>query len=223
MMGDNADIVRRLKATLPAGWFPDVTPILDAILSGIASAWSWLYALLQYVKTQSRIATATGIWLDIVAQDFFGDRIGRLGRSDSDFRFRIQRELVRERGTRAAVSSILGDLTNREPTIFEPTNASDTGGWGTAAAPHTGLAYGNAGGWGSLSLPFQCFVTAYRPLSGGISLVGGWSTPAGGYGGGSLEYADLALMTPTVSDSEIFAAVASVMPAAATAWVRISN
>jgi hypothetical protein len=29
-------------------------------------------------------------------------------------------------------------------------------------------AYGTAGGYGNLSLPFQLFVTAYRQLSGGI-------------------------------------------------------
>lgn len=223
MTGDNQDIVIRLKATLPVGWFPDTTPILDAILSGVANAWSWLYTLLSFVTAQTRIATATDIWLDIIAQDFFGTRITRSGRADSDFRRRIQRELVRDRGTRAAIVSVLDDLTGREPVLFEPASPSDTGGWGGAKAPQAGLSYGSAGGWGNLSLPFQCFVTAFRPLSEGIGLVGGWSTSAGGYGCGALEYADLSLMSPAISDSDIFAAVASVMPAAAIAWTRISN
>lgn len=223
MTGDNQDIVARLKATLPVGWFPDSTPVLDAILAGVASAWSSLYALLRYAMAQTRIATATDIWLDIIAQDLFGARIARSGRSDTDFRRRIQRELMRDRGTRATIMSVLDDLTGREPVVFEPANPSDTGGWGTTGALHTGLSYGNAGGWGSLSLPFQCFVTAYRPLTEGIAFVGGWATSAGGYGFGSLEYADLSLMAPVVGDSEIFAAVASVMPTAAIAWTRISS
>lgn len=223
MTGDNQDILARLKATLPAGWFPDSTPVLDAILSGLASAWSWSYGLLCYVGTQTRIATATDIWLDIIALDFFGSRIARSGRLDADFRRRIQQEVMRERGTRAAIVSVLEDLTGREPVVSEPANPADTGGWGSFGTLHTGLSYGVAGGWGSLALPFQCFVTAYRPLNEGIALVGGWSMSAGGYGCGSLEYADLALMAPIVSDSEIFAAVASVMPTATIAWTRISN
>lgn len=223
MTGDIQDIVARLKATLPAGWFPDSTPVLDAILSGLGSAWSWIYGFLCYVTAQTRLATATDIWLDIAAQDFFGSRITRSGRVDADFRTRIQQEIMRERGTRAAIASVLEDLTGREPVIFEPANTSDTGGWGSVAALDTGLSFGAAGGWGSLSLPFQCFVTAYRPLSEGIAQVGGWSASAGGYGCGALEYADLALMAPMISDSEIFAAAASVVPTATIAWTRISN
>lgn len=223
MTGDNQDIILRLKATLPAGWFPDTTPVLDAILSGLASGWSWLYALLRYVTVQTRIATASDIWLDIVALDFFGSRITRSGRDDSDFRLRIQHELLRDRGTRAAIVSVLVDLTGREPVIFEPANPSDAGGWGGIGGLQSCLGYGSAGGWGCLSLPFQCFVTAYRPLSGGIGLVGGWSTSAGGYGCGYLEYANLSFIAPAISDSEIFAAVASVMPTAAIAWTRIGN
>lgn len=223
MIGDNQDIVARLKATLPVGWFPDSTPVLDAIFSGLASAWSWLYALLRYAMAQTRIATATDIWLDIIAQDFFGTRITRSGWSDVNFRLRIQHELLRDRGTRAAIVSVLDDLTGREPMVFEPANPSDTGGWGGAGSLHTGFSYGIAGGWGSLSLPFQCFVTAYRPLSQGIAFVGGWTTSAGGYGSGALEYADLSLMAPIIGDPEIFAAVAYVMPAAAVAWMRISS
>ena len=43
-------MLARLKAVLPLRWFPDATPILDALITGLASTWSTLYAMLAYVK-----------------------------------------------------------------------------------------------------------------------------------------------------------------------------
>lgn len=223
MMGDQQDIVDRIKATLPSGWFPDGTPVLDALLGGLASAWSWSYGLLQYVATQARLSTASDIWLDVAAQDFFGSRVVRAGQSDSVFSSRLRIEILRARGTRASLSSVLTDLTGRQPSIFEPARPSDTGSWGGGGSFITGLAYGCTGGWGSLTLPFQCFLTAYRPSGSGIAAIAGWSTPAGGYGGGVIEYGDLSMVGVTVTDADIFSATASVMPVAAVAWTRISN
>ena len=36
--GDQSDFTARIKALLPNGWFRDATPVLDAILSGISTA-----------------------------------------------------------------------------------------------------------------------------------------------------------------------------------------
>ncbi|MBV8399017.1 MAG: hypothetical protein JOZ17_09790 [Acetobacteraceae bacterium] len=223
MVGDQSDILARLKAVLPAGWFSDATPVLDAILSGPAWGWSWVYNALQYVKSQTRIATATGVWLDVAAVDFFGARIVRKGRSDATFSAYIRREVLRDRGTRAAVAAILTDLTGRPPAIFEPSRPADTGAWGGQGQGTMGLGYGAAGGWGSLSLPFQAFVTAYRPRRSGIAQVTGWCAIGGGYRTGSIEYASLAMTQGPVTDADIYASVASVMPVAAIAWTRISN
>ncbi|MGA9865700.1 MAG: hypothetical protein WBQ75_04590 [Acetobacteraceae bacterium] len=223
MLGGQQDIVDRIKVTLPSGWFPDSTPVLDALLGGLAAAWSWSYGLLQYVGTQTRLATTSDVWLDIAAQDFLGDRITRAGQSDSVFGSRLRAEILRSRGTRASLSSVLSDLTGRQPSIFEPTRPSDTGSWGGGGSFITGLAYGRAGGWGSLALPFQCFLTAYRPTGSGIAMIAGWSTPAGGYGVGAIEYGDLSMVGVTVADADIFSATASVMPVATVAWTRISN
>jgi hypothetical protein len=116
MKGDQQDMLSRLWTVLPARWFPDEAPILTGLLSGLASAWSWSYDLLQYVDAQTRIATATDIWLDIIAQDYFGSRVTRrVGQGDDAFRDAIRRELFRERGTRGAVASVLQDLTGRPP------------------------------------------------------------------------------------------------------------
>jgi hypothetical protein len=110
MIGDQQDVLSRLRATLPTRWFPDDAPILTGLLSGLASAWSWVYDLLHYVKAQTRIETATDVWLDIIAQDYFGSRVTRrTGQGDGEFRNRVRRELFRERGTREAIISVLQD------------------------------------------------------------------------------------------------------------------
>ncbi len=224
MIGDPEDIQNRLVAVLPTRWFADQSPVRDAILAGLAAGWSWSYGILQYVRAQSRIASASGIWLDVIARDFFGVQLQRgSGQDDDAFRLRIQRELFRERGTRAAVASVLQDLTGRAPVIFEPARTMDTGGYGSASATVSGLGYGAAGGWGSLLLPFQCFVTAFRPMGSGIALVSGWNSPGGGYCVGAIEYANLSMVQGEVTDEDINAAITSVMPAASIAWTRISS
>lgn len=210
----------RLKAALPTGWFADETPVLDGILSGLSQAWSWVYGFLQYVRSQTRILTATDSWLDIIALDFFGARVARaVGQSDSAFRARIIRELQREKGTRAALMTTLSDLTGRSPVIFEPMRPADTGAYGQSAS----LAYGVCGGWGSIELPFQTFVTAFRPTGSGVALVIGWGNGAGGYGAGQVQYSSMDMVQGQVSDAEINAAIADVLPIATIAWTRISN
>ena len=111
--GDITDVLARLRAVLPQRWFPDTTPVLDAVLTGTAAAWSGLYALLQIVAAQARIATASDQFLDAVSADFFGAALPRRRTEGDDaFRSRIDRELLREKGTRAAISSVLTDLTD---------------------------------------------------------------------------------------------------------------
>ncbi len=158
-----------------------------------------------------------------MANDFFGARVTRKGRSDATFSSYIRRELMRDRGTRGAVIAVLTDLTGRPPAVFEPARSADTGGWGGQGRLISGLGYGKAGGWGSLSLPYQAFVTAYRPSGSGIANVTGWSMRGGGYRVGNIEYANLAMTQAPVTDTDIYAAVASVMPVAAITWTRISN
>jgi hypothetical protein len=219
MTGGQQDMLARLKAVLPSLWFPDDTPVLDGLLTGVAWAWAWVYALLQYARAQTRIATATDVWLDMIAQDFFGPRVvRRTDQSDDSLRRRIQHELGRERGTRAAVVSVLTDLTGRVPVVFEPARATDTGGYAAG-----GVGWGVAGGWGNLDLPFQCLITAYRPLGSGIAAVAGWGDGGGGYGTGAIEYASLAMVQGQVTDTDINAAIADVLPVSFIGWTAISD
>ena len=57
-IGDQQDCVFRIKANLPQHWFNDSTPILDAIINGLASTLAFIYSLIQYAQNQTRIATA---------------------------------------------------------------------------------------------------------------------------------------------------------------------
>ena len=83
-LGTTSDMAVRLRATLPTGWFPTsppapaatATPVLDGLLSGLGSAWSFCFGLLGTVAQQTRVATASGSFLDMMAADFFGGRSG---------------------------------------------------------------------------------------------------------------------------------------------------
>lgn len=213
MTGDITDLISRLKTVLPAKWFPDQTPILDAVLTGLAQAWAAIYEMLATVRLQSRIATASGSFLDGASTDFFGTTLlRRVLEPDAAFQLRIKRELVRERATRAALVSVVYDLTGIDPMIFEAARPADTGGYNTAA-----LGYGVAGAWGSLALPFQVFVTVARPPTEGIATIAGYGTA------GPLARANLSIVTGQLTDSDIYAAIMSVMPASTIAWTRIIN
>jgi hypothetical protein len=218
MMGDQNDMVSRLRALLPARWFADTAPVLDATLTGFAAVWTAAYEQLEFVRRQTRVATANGSFLDMIAKDFFGTRLcRRVAQDDVAYRRMIGLELRRVHATRDAVKAALEDLTGRPPLIFEPTRPADTKAWGVACG------WGVAGAWGSLLMPFQCLVTAFRQRGGSLSDVVGWGGPAGAWGGGAICYASLSMMTSQVTDEDIAAAVARAMPVSAIAWIRISN
>jgi hypothetical protein len=221
MIGDQQDFFARIKARMPSGWFGTDSPILDALLAGIASAFVAVYAAYQYMLAQTRLQTSTDGWLDISAADYFGENgLRRLqNETDANYRTRIKINIVRERGTRAAITKILTDLTGRAPTIIEPTRPQDTGAYRSG-----GIGYGVAGAYGSLLLNYQAFVTAYRPAGSGLPYLQGYGTSPGGYATPSrAAYANIGDMTTGVTDAAIYAAIASVIPAATIAWVAISN
>lgn len=213
MVGDTDDMARRLLAVLPTRWFGDNSSLLRSVLTGVGTAWSAAYQLLQYVIQQARIETSSGLFLDLAAADFLGARLTRRpGESDVSLRLRIEQEMLRPRATRAALTLGLSELTGHTPQIFEPARPADTGGYSAG-----GVGFGVAGGWGSLELPFQSFVTAFRPSGGGISTIAGYGT------GGPLAYGNLSQVQSPVSDEDIYATVSQLVPAACIAWVRIKN
>ena len=162
----------RIRRVLPTGWFAEEgrTPVLDALLAAFGLVHAQTSVWVAYARLQTRLATATDDFLDGIAADFTGIAISReTGETDTAFRARIQAAVLRPRDTRAALALALTNLTGHAPAIFEPADASDTGGYGVGAA----LAYGVSGGYGSRSLPYQAFVTVYRPSPALGPVVGG--------------------------------------------------
>lgn len=219
--GDQSDIQSRLGQLTPASWFPvGQAALRDALLQGLAAIFAFVFSLLVYVRQQTRIATATDGFLDLIAGDFFGSTLTRtLNQSDESFRSRIIINLFRERGTRNALSLVLTQLTGRAPVIFEPARPADTGAYGGPV-----IGYGVAGGYGSLQLPMQAFVTAFRPPGAGIPSIAGYGVTTAGYATPSQgEYAALSMVQSSVTDDDIYAAIDSVRPVGYVVWARISN
>ncbi|WP_265636915.1 hypothetical protein [Acidiphilium sp. PA] len=217
--GSSADMLGRLKAVLPVRWFGDATPVLDAVLGGIAAAWSTLYSLIGFAALQTRIATANGPFLDIAAQDYFGTALTRrAGETDAAFGARIRSNLLAPRATRDALITALVVETGRVPVVFEPFNTGDTGGYSSNT-----LGYNTRGGYGSVILPYQCFVTAYRPVVTASGNNGGYNYGPGGYATAPMAWSDLVDDPGLITDAEIYAAIVGVLPANGVAWTRLSD
>lgn len=182
-LGDLAEIDARLRETLPP-WFGDTSPVLDAHLAGDAIALQEVFALLEYVRAQTRVRTATGEWLDLIAYDFFGfDLQRKTEESDDAYRARVLSSLARPRITRKAISDAIQMLTGAAPVIFEPQRSLDTGAYDVA-----GWAYGVNGGYGA-RLPMQSFIVVrdaqgaqYRSTAAdGYNTIGGYGVDDTGY------------------------------------------
>jgi len=211
----------RIKATLPR-WFSDNSnPYLDGVIAGLASGFVFISQIYDYAKLQTRIKTATDGWLDMIAADYFGSKLKRKPlQSDTSFRARIIANLFRERATRAGVVKVLEDLTGRTPVIFEPSRPADTGGYGVPQS----LAYGVIGGYGSMLLPYQAFITAYRPTGSGIPKVAGYGVSVGAYSTPSLiQWGSMDMIEGAVTDADIYEAVDSVAPVGTILWTRITS
>jgi hypothetical protein len=217
--GDQQDFFQRIKTLVPR-WFGDSMPTIDALVQGLAWAGSFVYSLWAYAKQQTRILTATDGWLDMIAADFFGAALLRQSnQSDASFRARVVINLFRERATRGGIVKVLQDLTGRTPLVFEPLRPADAGCYGGPA-----IGYGMAGGYGSMLLPFQALVTAYRPTGQGIPMVAGYGISTGGYGQASrADYAAMSMIQGAVTDADIYAAIDSVKPAGTIIWTRINS
>ncbi len=169
-VGSIADMVSRMRAVMPASWFPltapnataSATPIFDGLLNGVGEAWSFCYGLAVFVRQQTRIATAAGGFLDMICADLFGNVIRRNAtEADDAFRSRIQANLLLPRATRGALSQTISTLLGETPLILEPSRALDTGGYGGSSSPEAGGGggYGSPGlAFGSDSMPFQFLV-----------------------------------------------------------------
>ncbi|WP_331693475.1 hypothetical protein [Pandoraea sputorum] len=222
MIGDQQDMFKRLRALLPTTWFPGVALILDALLNGIAYAMSFAYSLWAYAKLQTRIATATDGWLDMIAWDFFGASLLRAaGQSDDSFRIRIVINLFRGKGTRPAMAQVLKDVTGQVPVIFEPNRPKDIGALNSPMSS----GYCGVARMGSMAVPYTAMITAFRPVAVGGSAGAAYcrapyrsalNTPLASSYTNSTSYT-----RASATDADIYAAVDAVKPVGTVMWVAI--
>lgn len=150
--GSQTDFARRLRGLLPGGWFPlppasggtEQAPVLVGVLNGFGAALAAVWTLLGQVQSQTRLATASGIFIDAFADDYFG--VGGLprqsGETDAAYAARIKASLIAQKNTRAAVSAAVAAVAGAPPTIIEPMNANDCHATASAASPAVGGGYG---------------------------------------------------------------------------------
>lgn len=218
--GDQNDIIGRLQRLIPQGWFPNgLVPLRDALLAGFANMLAFIFSLLAYVRLQTRIATATDGFLDMISADFLGAALPRqANQSDTSYRAQILSSIFLKRGTRTALIEVLTQLTGIAPIVFEPRRPLDTGVYGGP-----GLGYGVAGGYGSNQYPYQAFVTAFRPASSGASNIAGYGIPTGAYSTPSEAAYSSASLLGGVQDSDIYSAIDAVKVAGTIIWTRIES
>lgn len=225
--GDQQNILSRLQSYLPRGWFGDLTqtPIVNGLLSGIASVFATIYLLVVFFGAQTRLQTSSGGWVDLWASDFLGTSLPRKpNESDASYIARIQIAIFQPKATRPAMVQTLTQLTGRAPIIFEPARPLDSGCMGA----NTGVAsFCGVSRMGSIACPFSALITVFRPLVTGGSAGAAYcnaatwsalSTPLShGYTGSLSEEVTVA------SDADIYAAINACRPIATNIGVAITN
>lgn len=215
-VGTPQEILARLRALMPKGWLPEISPIADALLNGFAALASQMYFLTDYAKRMARIKTAEGGWLDLAALGFFGLAIKRRpSQTDTSMREMIPKEVFRERATRPGIKTALEDLTGNEVKVFEAFNPQDTGGFGVA------FAFNAAGAWGSRAYPYTIFLDVIQPQGAGIPNMSGLNAPQSGWGAGMFFLADLERVTGEVTNQDVYDTVERTRAAGIKAWVAI--
>lgn len=218
-MGDQSDFTSRLLRLLPTGWFPSAAPRLNAVLQGAAAALSATFAMLTFVKAQTRVQTASGSFLDVISDGYFDGGLPRLQyEADAPYSGRIQYNLTAPRGTRDGMMQMLQQLTGNVPIIFQPNFAVDCMCLASLANPDAAgpgsvlnsisdsgyqAPYGSFGAsagtatipaWGTLTMPCQVFIIVAPPATGlaiynGYDGFGSLASPLAGGGGGLVSLA----------------------------------
>lgn len=227
-IGDLADIAARWRRLLPRGWFSDTAQNVAAVADGMGAALSGVYGTQATAKAVMRLSTCPGVFLDVFAADFFGiDGLPRVpGEGNEAYRARIKWNLTAPRGTRAGMIGMLQYLTGRTPIVVNPGRPSDVGAWNYARG------YNTAGAYGSMKMPYQAFVVAYRgvPVTAGAGS-GDYATlpvPAGGYypggyGVGAIAYGSLNAVGGAMTDAHILQQIAAWTPAHSVAWTQLRD
>ena len=224
-IGSAADIVSRVKQLIPGRWFKWAAPNRDAVLGGLADSAAWCYGLIGYARAQTRLATAYGIWLDILAYDFLSTFITRSGIDDNTFRRLIRATILQERVTRAGMVNAVTTLTGSAPWVFEPWNTYDTGAYSNSAIGQNygSMGYGvGRGGYGNMKLPGQTFLKVTRAAPSGVPGVAGYGNNTEGYGAGAGEYVGSQIQLIGVTNTMIYRLINMTKPTGSICWVQIN-
>jgi hypothetical protein len=212
---------------LPAGWFgndANAVPLVSSVVGGLADGLTQAYADLQFTANQNFIQTASGMFLDLCAVDYFGfnNLPRRASEEDDAYRARMLSEMLRPRATRAAMSNALIDLTGFTPIIFEPIR--DAAGLDSDTYCDAGPGF-----IGAYDTPFTCFIDVRRPSGPGIPFMsacdvsycdaGNTNTAANSVGVAG----DISALASNVEDSEVYKVVSLTKPAGISAYTRIWN
>jgi hypothetical protein len=232
--GDANDIVRRVKRLIPTRWFAYVAPLRDAVVGGLADGAAWCYGWITYARSQSRLATANGLFLDIYVNDFLGRFLQRNGLDDPTFSSLARATILKERVTRAGMAAAVTTLTGSAPWIFEPWNTGDTGAWSNSHQTYGQMGYGvGIGGWGGMNYTAQVFMKVVRGANSGVPKAAGYGTYAGGWSGpntahgeggpyGAIELAGSFVRLEGVTDQVIENLITYTRPTGVTVWLQIS-
>ena len=183
----------------------------------------WSYSLIGYAKAQTRLATAYGVWLDILCFDFLGGWLIRNGLLDDTFRAVIRATILQERVTRLGMTQAISAITGNAPAIFEPWNTGDTGGLSNHAAGvicggQFGYGVGN-GGYGNMHMPAQFLMKVHRTTPSGVPNVDGYGGDIGGYGVGAIEYVGNNTILEGVTDDLIYQMINITRPTGTIGWI----
>lgn len=212
--GDVNDFIKRIKQDSLAPWFGDDTPNLDAFLTAFATSGAFIYQLKEYLKAQTRIKTSTGFFLDLVAKDYFGDKLlRRQNENDDSYRNRILANLILERATRTGLYQALLTLTGRAPILFEPWNVQDTNALNGNCYLNNNYLGGSVSDYA-----YTGFIIAYRPKANGQASGGLNRTDYALNGNIFLEKAD---NQTTVTDQDILDTVQRFKAEGVQVWTLI--
>lgn len=224
--GSSQDIQKRVITQIPKRWFVFGASARNAIIGGLSDLGAWCYNWITYARSQSRLTTAYGIWLDLFSYDYLGSFLPRNGIADDAFRVLIKATILQERVTRKGMTNAITALTGNTPWIFEPWNTFDTGAYSgpkASGSPQYGsMGYGvGQGGYGNMRLPCQTFMKITRGGPSGVPSVGGYGSNAGGYGVGAIEYVGPTTELTGITDPIIYQMVQATKPTGTLCWVAI--
>ena len=112
------DVFNRLFSTLPP-WFGDSPANVGIAMTGFANVAAFISTLIPEAWKQTRLDTATGAFLDIASNDFFGAVLPRKqGELDLQFAARTVRTIFKEKATFASlVDTVLSVMVGPGITI----------------------------------------------------------------------------------------------------------